>query len=201
MYQNSPEYLKKIQKWFKYTICETEPKLGISVVENYAYGYHLSLALVERCNFGSNLFHVKYKNGQHDDSLFGFLYVPATVYCLVTCFKLLILTTQRNFIKRGPSFLDYMWLWSICRSQIILKPIKQGKKLPTTCSESMLTATLTATPTSEILLQSPMWLWYGFASKCLASIPLLFVDHGYFTECSRELCLWEFKLFAKTLVS
>ena len=101
MYENSPEYFTKFQKRFKYTICETEPKLEISAMENYAYGYHWSSASVESCTFGSNHYHVKYEVGNQDDSLFDSLYVPASIPCLMTCFKLLILPTQKNFIKRG----------------------------------------------------------------------------------------------------
>ena len=54
MYENSPEYFKKLQKRFKYTICENEPKLENSPVENYAYGHHSSSASVESCTSGSN---------------------------------------------------------------------------------------------------------------------------------------------------
>ena len=36
MHENSPEYFKKIQKRFKYNICETEPKLKNTTIENYA---------------------------------------------------------------------------------------------------------------------------------------------------------------------
>ena len=39
MYENSPEYFKKFQKRFKYTICDIEPKPQDSGIENYAYGY------------------------------------------------------------------------------------------------------------------------------------------------------------------
>ena len=32
--------VQKFQKRFKYNICETEPKLENTTIENYAYGYH-----------------------------------------------------------------------------------------------------------------------------------------------------------------
>ena len=50
MYENSPEYFKKFQKRFKYNICETEPKLEHTTIENYAYGYHSSATVIEGCN-------------------------------------------------------------------------------------------------------------------------------------------------------
>ena len=62
-YENSPEYFKKFQKRFKYTICENEPKLENSAVENYAYGYHSSSASVDSCTSGSNHYHVIYEIG------------------------------------------------------------------------------------------------------------------------------------------
>ena len=49
---------KKFQTRFNYSICETEPKLEIYAVDNYAYGYHSSLASVVSCTFGSNRFHL-----------------------------------------------------------------------------------------------------------------------------------------------
>ena len=58
MYENSPEYLKKFQKRFKYTICDTEPKPQDSGIENYAYGYHLSSTVIDGCSFGSNHWHL-----------------------------------------------------------------------------------------------------------------------------------------------
>ena len=126
MYENSPEYFQKLQKRFKYTICENEPKVENSAVENYAYGYHSSLASVEICTSGSNHRHVMYEIGKQDHSLFDSLYVPAAVLCLVTSSYLCCLFRKILF-KKVPLFLDYMLLWSICRSQIILQSTKQGK--------------------------------------------------------------------------
>ena len=58
MYENGPEYFKKIQKRFKYNICETEPKLENTTIENFAYGYHSSATVIEGCIFGSNHYHI-----------------------------------------------------------------------------------------------------------------------------------------------
>ena len=96
MYENSPEYFKKFQKRFKYNICETEPKLENTTIENYAYGYHSSATVFEGCTFGSNHYHVMYEFGSQDDNIFDSLYVPAVIPCLVNCFKLLIHTTQKD---------------------------------------------------------------------------------------------------------
>ena len=98
MYENSPEYFKKLQTRFKYTICENEPKLENSAVENYAYGYHSSSASVESCTSGSNHYHVIYENGNQDHSFFVSLYVPAAIPCQVTCFNLLFLPTHNILI-------------------------------------------------------------------------------------------------------
>ena len=101
MYENSPEYFKKFQKRFKYNICETEPKLENTTIENYAYGYHSSATVIEGCTFGSNHYHVMDEFGSQDDNIFDSLYVSAVIPCLVNCFKLLIQPTQKDFVKRG----------------------------------------------------------------------------------------------------
>ena len=57
MYENSPEYFKKFWNFFKYNICETEPKLEKKTIENYAYGYHSSATVIEGCTFDSSHYH------------------------------------------------------------------------------------------------------------------------------------------------
>ena len=101
MYEISPEYFKQCQKRFKYNICETEPKLENTTIENYAYGYHSSATVIEGCIFGSNHYHVMYKFGSQDDNIFDSLYVPAVIPCLLNCFKLPIQPTQKDFVKCG----------------------------------------------------------------------------------------------------
>ena len=100
-YENSPEYFKKFQKRFKYNICETEPKLENTTIENYAYGYHSSATVIEGCTFGSNHYHVMYEFGSQDDNIFDSLYAPAVMPCPVSCFKSPIQPTQKDFVKRG----------------------------------------------------------------------------------------------------
>ena len=73
MYENSPEFFKKFQKRYKYNICETEPKLENTTIENYAYGYHSSATVIEGCTFGSNHYHVMYEFGSQDDNIFDSL--------------------------------------------------------------------------------------------------------------------------------
>ena len=99
MYENSPEYFKKFQKRFKYTICDTEPKPQDSGIENYAYGYHSSSTVIDGCSFGSNHWHL-FLNIQVRKIVFS-PYSPATIPCLVTCFKILILPTEKNFVTHG----------------------------------------------------------------------------------------------------
>ena len=101
MYENSPEYFKKFQKRFKYNICETEPKLENTTIENFAYGYHSSATVIEGCTFGSKHYHVMYEFGSQGDFIFDSLCVPAVIPCLVNCFKLLFQTTQNDFVKPG----------------------------------------------------------------------------------------------------
>ena len=73
MYEKIPEYFKKFQKIFKYNICETEPKLENTTIQNYAYGYHPSATVIEICTFGSNHYHVMYEFGSQDENIFDSL--------------------------------------------------------------------------------------------------------------------------------
>ena len=98
MYEKSPEYFEKIQKRFKYTICDTGPKPQDSGIENYAYGYHSSSTVNEACLFGSSHWHLIFENTFSDDNIVFSAYAPATIPCLVTCFKILILPTEKNFV-------------------------------------------------------------------------------------------------------
>ena len=100
-YENSPEYFKKFQKRFKYTICDTEQKPQDSGIENYAYGYHSSSTVIIGCSFGSNHWHLIFEHTSPDDKIVFSSYAPATIPCLVTCFKILILPTEKNFVTHG----------------------------------------------------------------------------------------------------
>ena len=101
MYENSPEYFKKFQKRFKYTICDTEPKLQDSGIENYAYGYHSSSTVIDGCSFVSNHWHLIFEDTGPEDNIVFSPYAPATIPCLVTCFKILILPTEKNLVTHG----------------------------------------------------------------------------------------------------
>ena len=101
MYENSPEYFKKFQKRFKYTICDTEPKLQDSGTENYAYGYHSSSTVIDGCSFGSSHWHLIFEDTSLEDKNVFSPYASVPIPCLVTCFKLLILPTEKNFVTRG----------------------------------------------------------------------------------------------------
>ena len=69
MYENSPEYFKKFQKRFKYTIFDTEPKPQDSGIENYAYGYHSSSTVIDGCSFGSNHWHLIFEDTCPEDKI------------------------------------------------------------------------------------------------------------------------------------
>ena len=101
MYENSPEYFKKFQKRFKYTICDKEPKPQGSGIEIYAYGYHSSSTVIDGCSFGSNHLHLILEDTGPEDKIVFSSYAPATIPCLVTCFKILILPTEKNFVTHG----------------------------------------------------------------------------------------------------
>ena len=58
MYENSPEYFKRFQKRFKYTICETEPNLKDSGIENNAYGYCSSSTVIDGCSYAMLSMHI-----------------------------------------------------------------------------------------------------------------------------------------------
>ena len=101
MYENSPEYFKKFQKRFKYTICDIEPKPKDSGIENDAYGYHSSSTVIDGCSSGSNHWHRIFEYTGPEDIVFS-PYAPATIPCLVTCFEILILPMEKNFVTHGP---------------------------------------------------------------------------------------------------
>ena len=101
MYENSPEYFKKFRKRFKYTICDTEPKLQDSGIENYGYGHQSSLSVIDGCSFGSSHWHLIFENTSLEDKIVFSPYAPVPIPCLVTCFKFLILPTEKNFITFG----------------------------------------------------------------------------------------------------
>ena len=144
-----PNTLKSFKKRFKYTICENEPKLENSSVENYSYGFHSSSVSVESFTSGSNHYHVIHEIGKQDHSLFISLYVPAAIPRLVTCIKLLILPTQKNFVQRG-SIISRLHVAVEYLSMSNYPSINKTKKeLPTPCSECMITTTAIATSTSS----------------------------------------------------
>ena len=101
MYKNCPEYFKKFRKRFKYTICDTEPKLQDSGIENYAYGHHSSSSVIDGCFFGSSHWHLIFENTSLENNIVFSPYAPVPIPCLVTCFKFLILPTVKNFVTFG----------------------------------------------------------------------------------------------------
>ena len=101
MYENSPEYFKKFQKRFKYTICDTEPNPQDSGIEKYAYGYHSSSTVIYGCSFGSSHWHLIFENTGLEGNIVFLPYAPVTIPCLVTCFKILILPTEKKFVTLG----------------------------------------------------------------------------------------------------
>ena len=85
----------------KNTICDTEPKPQDSGIENYAYGYHSSSTVIDGCSFGSSHWHLIFEDTGPEDSIVFSPYAPATIPCLVTCFKIPILSTEKSFVTHG----------------------------------------------------------------------------------------------------
>ena len=124
MYENIPEYFKKFQKRFKYTVCDTEPKPQDSGIENYAYGYHSYSTVIDGCSFGSNHWHLIFEDTGPKDNIVFSPYAPATIPCLVTCFKILILPRRKFLLLMVLLSLAYMLLWSTCQSLIMFQSTK-----------------------------------------------------------------------------
>ena len=144
MYENSPEYFKKFRKRFKYTICDTELKLQDSGIENYAYGYHSSSSVIDGCSFGSSHWHLIFENTSLEDIIVFSPYALVPIPCLVTCFKFLILPTEKNFVTFGDivSRLHIAVEYLSKSNQLSLNKIK--KQLPSTFREKVL-STFTTT--------------------------------------------------------
>ena len=88
-------------KNYSNTLCDTETKPQDSGIENYAYGYHSPLTVIDGCLFGSSHWHLIFEDtGPEDNTVFS-PYAPATILCLVTCFKILILPTEKNIFTHG----------------------------------------------------------------------------------------------------
>ena len=195
MYENSPQYFKKFQKRFKYNICETEPKLEHTTIENYAYGYHSSATVIEGCTFGSNHYHVMYEFGSQDDNLFDSLYVPAVMPCLVNCFILLIQPTQKDFVKRGSVISRLHVAVEYLSKSTSSSVTKNQKQLPAPLSEataksiSTFTANKRSSTVPDVTIKRFCQLVLGEHSSTLYQImDILLGGHGSF--CARILKLF-----------
>ena len=136
MYENSPEYFKKLKKRFKYNICETEPKLENTTIKNFAYCYHSSATVIEGCTIGSNHYHVMYEFGSQNANILDFLYVPAVIPCLVNCFKLLTQPKQKDLVKRGAIISRLHVAVEYLSKSTSYSVTKNQKKLPAPLSEA-----------------------------------------------------------------
>ena len=201
MYENSPEYFKKFQKRFKYNICETEPKLENTTIENYAYGYHSSATVIEGCTFGSNHYHVMYEFGSQDDNIFDSLYVPAVIPYLVNCFKLLIQPTQKDFVKRGAIISRlHVAVEYLSKSTSSSSVTKNQKQLPAPLSEaaaksiSTFTANKRSSTVTDVTLKRFCQLMQGEHSSTLSQImDILLSGHGCFVrETSNSFITFQF---------
>ena len=201
MYENSPEYFKKFQKRFKYNICETEPKLENTTIENYAYGYHSSATVMEGCTFGSSHYHVMYEFGSQDDNIFDSLYVPAVIPCLVNCFKLLIQPTQKDFVKRGAIISRlHVAVEYLSKSTSSSSVTKNQKQLPAPLSEaaaksiSTFTANKRSSTVPDVTLKRFCQLMQGEHSSTLYQImDILLSGHGSFVrETSNSFITFQF---------
>ena len=70
-------------------------------IENYAYGYHSSSTVIDGCSFGSSHWHLISEDTCLEDKNAFSPYASVPIPCLLTCFKFLILPTEKNFVTRG----------------------------------------------------------------------------------------------------
>ena len=59
------------------------------------------MTVIDGCSFGSNHWHLIFEDTGPEDKIVFSSYAPATILCLVTCFKILILPTEKNFVTHG----------------------------------------------------------------------------------------------------
>ena len=200
MYENSSEYFKKFQKRFKYNICETEPKLENTTIENYACGYHSSATVIEGCTFGSNHYHVMYEFGSQDDNIFDSLYVPAVIPCLVNCFKLLIQPTQKDFVKRGEIISRLHVAVEYLSKSASFSVTKNEKQLPAPLSEataksiSTFTANKRSSTVPDVTMKQFCQLMLGEHSSNIYQImDILLSSHRSFVrETSNSFITFQF---------
>ena len=197
MYENSPEYFKKFQKRFKYNICETEPKLENTTIENYANGYHSSATVIEGCTFGSNHYHVMYEIGSQDDNIFDCLYVPAVIPCLVNCFKLLIQPTQKDVVKRGAIISRLHVAVEYLSKSTSAAVTKNQKQLPGPLSEATaksISKSNSSSTVPDVTMKRFGQLMLGEHSSTLYQImDILLSGHGSFVrETSNSFITFQF---------
>ena len=199
MYENSPEYFKKFQKRFKYTICDTEPKPQDFGIENYAYGYHSSSTIIDGCLFGSSHWHIIFEDTGPEDNIVFSPYAPATIPCLVTCFKILILPTEKNFVTHGAIVsrlhvaVEYLSKFnhvstSKTKKQLPLpNPVKRPSTITTTSSKH-------ASTIPDVTIKRFCQLMHGEHSSSLYQImDILFSGQGSFVrETSDYLMNFQF---------
>ena len=196
MFENSAEYFKKTQKRFKHNICETEPKLENTTIENYTYGYHSSATVIEVCSFGSNHYHVMYEFGSQDDKMFDSLYVPAMIPCLVNCFKLLIQPMQEDFVKRGAIILRLHFAVEYL-SKSTSSVTKNQKQLPaplidaTAKSISSFAANKRSSTVSDVTMKQFCQLMLGEHSPALYQI-ILSGQGSFVREASNSFITFQF---------
>ena len=187
------------KKRFKYKICETEPKLEITTIENYAYGYHSSATVIEGCTFGSNHYHVMYEFGSQDENIFDSLYVPAVIPCLVNCFKLLIQPTQKDFVKRG-AIISRLHVAVEYLSKSTSSVTKNEEHLPAPLSESTAKSNSTfsankrSSTVPDVTLKRFCQLMLGEHSSTLYQIMdiLLSVHESFVRETSNSFITFQF---------
>ena len=149
MYENSPEYFKNFQKRFKYTICDTEPKPQDSGIENYAYGCHSSSTVIDGSSFGSCYWHLIFEDNGLEDNIVFSPYAPATIPCLVTWFKILILPTEKNFVTHGAIVSHLHVAVEYLSSVIMFQPTNLKKQLPLPSPVKRLSTITTTTSTKR----------------------------------------------------
>ena len=125
------------------------------------------------------------------------LYAPTTIPRLVTCFKFLILPTEKNFITFGAIVSRLKVAVEYLSKSNQLSMNKNKKQLPSPVSEKVL-STITNTTSNKRLTSIPDVTIQRFCQLMLVNIHHLSIRlWRYSFERTREFCTRDFRLFNK----
>ena len=153
------------------------------------------------CAFGSSHWHLIFENTSSEDNIVFSPYAPAATPCLVTCFKFLILPTEKNFVTFGAiiSRLHIAVEYLSKSNQLSINKIK--KQLPSPVREKVLSEITTTTtsnkrpsPIPDVTIKRFCQLMLGEHSSTLYQIVdiLLSGQRSFVRETSDYLINFQF---------